>query len=353
MSDPLTWSIDLGRWAGTRVRVHWFLLIFAAGKLLGAAWEKQKPGLAALVVLAWLGVLALSLAWKIAAQLVMGVHLGYERDEVRVWPLGDLGRPGLSADERSPEAIWGIVAGLLANAAVAASAYVGLRMAGATMMLNPFGDSETGGAPFLASGAAASAFTARWWVGQVGYVNWVLFLVNLLPALPLDGGRVFRPILAARSPDALIGPHTARALAIVLALVGLFRWLYLRRPGSGELFALALMIEWLVRLEARGQDEGGFFDDGVFGYDFSQGYTSLEGSAATVRPPRESALRRWRRKRADDRRRRREADEAAEESHMDELLAKIHRDGRGSLSDEEERFLVRLSTRYKKRGQRM
>ena len=27
-------------------------------------------------------------------------------------------------------------------------------------------------------------------------------------------------------------------------------------------------------------EDGGFFDDGVFGYDFSEGYTSLEGSAA-------------------------------------------------------------------------
>lgn len=353
MSDPLTWSIDLGRWAGTRVRLHLFFLIFAVGKLLGAAWEKQAPGLAALVVLAWLGILACSLAWKFTAQFVMGYRLGYEREEVRVWPLGDLGRSGLTPDDRSIEAVWSVLSGMVANLAVAVSVYVGLRMAGSTMTLNPFGHSEFGGAPTLASGAAASAFTATWWIGEIGYVNWVLFLVNMIPALPLDGGRILRPILAARSPDALIGPWTARAIAIVLALVGLVRWLYLKRPGSGELFALALMIEWMVRLEARGYEDGGFFDDGVFGYDFSQGYTSLEGSAATVRPPRESALKRWRRKRADEKKRKQAAEDAAEESRMDDILAKIHESGRTSLSDEEERFLVRVSARYKKRGQRM
>ena len=37
-------------------------------------------------------------------------------------------------------------------------------------------------------------------------------------------------------------------------------------------------------------EDGGFFDDGVFGYDFSEGYTSLEGerrprSAPTARAP--------------------------------------------------------------------
>ena len=29
MSDPLTWSISIGRWAETRIRVHVFLLAFA------------------------------------------------------------------------------------------------------------------------------------------------------------------------------------------------------------------------------------------------------------------------------------------------------------------------------------
>jgi hypothetical protein len=58
-------------------------------------------------------------------------------------------------------------------------------------------------------------------------------------------------------------------------------------------------------------------------------------------------LRRWRR--SSDRRRRREAREAAEELRMDEILAKLHREGRAALSDEEQRFLVRLSARYKNR----
>ena len=74
-------------------------------------------------------------------------------------------------------------------------------------------------------------------------------------------------------------------------------------------------------------EDGGFFDDGVFGYDFSEGYTSLEGSAAKVRPYRESALKRWRRRRSDLRRQRRQAREAAEERRMDEILEKLHREG--------------------------
>jgi hypothetical protein len=49
------------------------------------------------------------------------------------------------------------------------------------------------------------------------------------------------------------------------------------------------------------------------------------------------------------RRRRREASEAADERRMDEILEKIHREGRTALSEEEQRFLVRVSVKYKKR----
>ena len=112
---------------------------------------------------------------------------------------------------------------------------------------------------------------------------------------------------------------------------------------------LALLIELLVRTESRMLEDGGYFEDGVFGYDFSEGYTSLENSAAKVRPYKESALRRWRRRRSDLRRQRRMIREAAEERRMDEILDKLHREGRASLTEEEHRFLVRVSTRYRNR----
>ena len=115
------------------------------------------------------------------------------------------------------------------------------------------------------------------------------------------------------------------------------------------LIAIAVVIEYMVRVEARMLEDGGFFDDGVFGYDFSEGYTSLEGGAAKVRPHRESALKRWRRRRSELRRQRRMAREAAEERRMDEILEKLHREGRAALTDEENRFLVRVSARFRNR----
>ena len=96
-------------------------------------------------------------------------------------------------------------------------------------------------------------------------------------------------------------------------------------------------------------EDGGYFEDGVFGYDFSEGYTSLESAAPKVRPFRESSLKRWRRRRSELRRQQRMIREAAEEKRMDEILEKLHREGRSALTAEEHRFLVRVSTRYRNR----
>jgi hypothetical protein len=217
---------------------------------------------------------------------------------------------------------------------------------------NPFGGPKDAGAPTLANGDAVRALSPIWIVGWFGYLNYVLTLANLIPALPFDGGRMLRAFLASTSVvpsrDTIAAPLTAKSFALILAAAGVI--LLMRSPSGGlTLILLALLIWYIVRAEARMLEDGGYFDDGVFGYDFSEGYTSLESSAAKVRPYRESAIKRWRRRRSELRRQRRLAREVAEERRMDEILDKLHREGRGALTDEEHRFLVRVSVRYRNR----
>jgi hypothetical protein len=188
-----------------------------------------------------------------------------------------------------------------------------------------------------------------WWLGWFGYLSWVLCLLNFIPALPLAGGRIFRALVGPgwESRDHAIVPHTARACAIVLGVVGIIRWIQPHKPGGVELIVLALIIDSIVRFEARWLEERGYYDETVFGYDFSQGYTSLEAQTPRVRPNRESALKRWRRKRSEQRRLRQAAKQAAELDRLDEILEKLHREGRDALTAEEQRFLHRVSSRLR------
>ncbi len=355
MSDPLTWSpIRLGRWFGTTVKVHIFLILFVVIELLMALLAtKAEDGLRHLPQTAcWLSLLILALVIHELGHALTAYWLDCDQEDVHLWPLGNLVGPSLSP--RSSEHFLVALAGPVTSGALFLGIAVGLNLfTGARFVWNPFGNPTDSGAPWLADNVPAAPLSPIWIIGWFGYLNYLLFLVNLLPALPFDGGRMFRAYLSSTAVvsarDNIYAPWTARATAAILFLTGLVRLVVKGRADGITVIMLALLIELLVRTESRMLEDGGYFEDGVFGYDFSEGYTSLENSAAKVRPYKESALRRWRRRRSDLRRQRRMIRKAAEERRMDEILDKLHRQGRASLTEEEHRFLVRVSTRYRNR----
>ena len=360
MIDFLSWSpISLGRWAGTQVRVHFLLILFIASKLLQVAMGPD-PRARFLSTLAWLSLLLLVLAIHELAHLAMAARFGIETDEVRIWPLGSMVGPTPSYRSQEPIAVG--LAGPAINLLMVVGSAIVLGMLDARFVWNPFGNPNDAGAPYLNALKPAqmvAPFRAAWWIGWFGYLNWVVLLANLLiPALPFDCGRVLRACVASSpmvgSKDTLLAPWLARSFALILFVGGMIR--LVGGQGGGEdgftLISLAVLIELMVRAEARTNEDGGFFDDGVFGYDFSEGYTSLEGSTAKVRPYKESALKRWRRRRSETRKLRRQVRETAEERRMDQILEKIHREGRSSLSDEENQFLIRASIKLRNRPKR-
>ena len=362
MSDPLSWSpISLGRWFGTSVRIHVTLIIFLIFPLLSAATSAVSKG--QLLPLAqtgcWLGLLLLSLALHELGHALIAAWLDCEQGEVNIWPLGSLVGPSYSV--RSSEGFLVAMAGLVTSGTIVLFVALWLNIfVGAQFAWNPFGNEAVvngvtihdSGAPKLADGTLAVPLSNVWVIGWFGYLNWVLLVANMIPALPFDAGRIVRAwpgsATVVPSRDSLVAPYLARGFALLIAIVGIVRLLRGYLDGM-TLIGLAILVEYLVRTEARLLEDGGYFDDGVFGYDFSEGYTSLESGAPKVRPYRESALKRWRRRRSDLRRQRREAREAAEERRMDEILEKLHREGRSALTDEENRFLVRVSARYRNR----
>ncbi len=349
MTDLFTWSIDLGRWAGTRVRVHVFLVIFV---VLGLLFSTTGESSRFLPTLAWSALFVLVLALHEFGHSVAAMWRQVDPEDVLLWPLGNLISPLRRRSQDDPIVLAG---GLMVNGTLAVATGVGLALCGARMMISPFGGLNDSGAPILmATGAPSTPLTALWYFGWFGWLNWVLFLVNLLPALPLDMGRILRATIAkpglGLSRDAMIGPWAAHTVAAVLVLAGVIRLLAFGRLDALTLVFLAVLIEGFVRIEARMMEDGSFFDEGVFGYDFSEGYTSLDSSTAKVRPYRESALKRWRRKRSEQRRYRRQAQFAAEERRLDEILDKIHQHGKASLTDEERGFLVRVSSRIRNRS---
>jgi hypothetical protein len=128
-------------------------------------------------------------------------------------------------------------------------------------------------------------------------------------------------------------PHDARLVPLWLPLI-----------------IMAIYLYFSARREAqRGDDEAG--DDDLFGYDFSQGYTSLERHTPPAQQAQPGLLRRWLEQRRQIRERRLRELEAEEERRVDEILIRIKESGRESLTSEEQLLLQRVSARYRSRLQ--
>jgi len=187
----------------------------------------------------------------------------------------------------------------------------------------------------------------------VFWVNWVLLLVNLLPILPLDGGRIVRIVLMARIHPELVD---RRAVQFSLFASGFLAFVGLFGDWSSVVFlgGFLLIVNLIQLFEDEATDKE---DDSFLGYDFSEGYTSLDRSA----PPQSAVqaadshrgwLVQWRERRRLQREQalRRQQEEA--ERQLDDLLAKVHANGISSLTSREQRLLRQVSDLLRERGKR-
>jgi Zn-dependent protease len=113
-------------------------------------------------------------------------------------------------------------------------------------------------------------------------LSYFILLINLLPIFPFDGGRIVQAWLWPRKGyqrSMEIATGTGMVGAILVGLCGLFMeqsWLLLMIAVFGY------MTCWQNRRMLREQGE---IDGGEFGYDFSQGYTSLNPEELRPRKP--------------------------------------------------------------------
>jgi len=104
-------------------------------------------------------------------------------------------------------------------------------------------------------------------------------------------------------------------------------------------------------------------DESFLGYDFSEGYTSLDRSVPDFSEPGESLeqddfartgiLDRWRSRREEGRLRRETAERERDEQQLDAILEKLHTQGREALNTSELHLLDRVSARFRQRNQRV
>ncbi len=345
MRDSSNWSLSLGRLAGVPVRLHVsvivgvLLAVYIGGR---ASPDHDYSGYGLLAGLVWFGSLIVHQMGHLIAAGRIGAHV----DRIVIGLLGDLAPATVPHEPRREMAI--ALSGPIANTIVLFIVTPALIVSNADlkdMLLSPLGP----------QGLLEPAEFWRILLKLTFWCNWLLLLINLLPALPLDVGRALycglKPALGDKGAIAAV----ARG-GLIVSVVGLTAWAILSQqdqkapvvPVWLPTSLLSLYLIFTARSEVARLDDDEH-DSDLLGYDFSQGYTSLEQTAESPRRREPNFIQRWLDKRRAEKRRRAREIEEEEERRVDEILARVKDVGVEALAPEERALLQRVSQRYRNR----
>ena len=238
----MTESLSLGRIFGIRVGLNWSLLVviaLIAWTLATGSFPSSAPGygagaywiaglVAAVVFLA--SLLAHELAHSIVAQ-----RRGVRVDGITLWLFGGVSRLSGEANSARAETLITVVGPLTS-----------LVLGGLFLLA---------GAGLAGAGASKLVVATVNWIGAI---NLTLGIFNLLPAFPLDGGRILRALIWARSGDRIratsIAARVGMGFALLLIALGIISFLL-----SGNVIGGLWMVflGWFLLGAARSEESSG------------------------------------------------------------------------------------------------
>lgn len=201
----MKWQWKLGRFAGIDVYVHaTFLLLI--GWVGYSHWLEHQSWGEVLNGIFFILALFLCVVLHEYGHALTARRYGIKTRDITLYPIG-----GVARLERMPdkpiEELWVALMGPAVNVVIAAVLFAYLFV---TNSLVPVTDLT------VASGSFLERLMA---------VNISLVLFNLIPAFPMDGGRVLRALLAMRMEyvqATQIAANVGQGLAFLLGLIGLF-----------------------------------------------------------------------------------------------------------------------------------
>ena len=229
-------SYKIARIAGIPIRIHISFLIvlplfaYIFGSVFRQAAEVAGVPPQGLAVSAWLWGLALALALFAAvlvhelAHSLYAIRKGGEVREITLLMLGGVSQLTKMPDGPKREAIMAFVGPLTS-----------LIIGGLCLAI------------YVAIGGLGS-FNARFALFYLGYLNIFLGVFNLLPAFPMDGGRILRALLTGplgRLRATRVAAAIGKGFAILLGLLGLL---------SLNIFVLLVALFVYVGAQAEAQD---------------------------------------------------------------------------------------------------
>lgn len=367
MRDQTDWSFSIGTWFGVPIRIHMFVLLFAVLSI-SLAWQFDGPG--GSVVSPAALPFAIGLAWLVAlvlhevGHILASAHLGGEIRSATVLPWG-------SDFEASNGPGWSRVfiylAGPAANLFVAAFLTAILIAFRKEAPISPGFFNLLAPEQLLLNNNTLDDF-----VRLVIYANWLMAMLNLVPAFLFDGGFICFSLMQSawplRSTEKLI-LHCSlitQVFAVMLfaaAIVSqagantevLPAWLGLSLFSVVLLFASRTFPPQLKGASASPSAHDSSFrtspNEEVYLSENSERFMEIMSfdDDGEVELEDEESLSRWLKERQLERVEQARENEANEEKLADQILEKVHRSGIDSLTTEEKAVLQRVSVRFRNR----
>lgn len=215
----MRWSWKLGEVAGIGIFVHATFFIVIGWIALSHWRQGQNVGAISAGVLFILALFGCVLLHELGHALTAKKY-GIKTRDITLLPIGGVARLERMPDDPKQE-LWVALAGPAVNVAIAVVLFVWLEFTGD---LRPLDQLSLENASF---------------VERLMWVNVVLVLFNMLPAFPMDGGRVLRAVLATRMDyvrATQIAAYLGQAMALLFGFLAFF--------GNPFLLFIALFV-WI------------------------------------------------------------------------------------------------------------
>jgi len=201
----MKWSWKIGTFAGIGVYIHaTFLLLI--GWVGVSHWVRERSVASVIAGVGFILALFACVVLHEYGHALTARRYGIPTRDITLYPIGGVARLERMPDNPAQE-LWVALAGPAVNVVIAALLFAYLFATGTLV-------------PLASMGVAHGSFLERLMV-----VNVTLVLFNLIPAFPMDGGRVLRALLAMRleyTRATQIAASVGQALAMVFGFIGLF-----------------------------------------------------------------------------------------------------------------------------------
>ncbi|WP_193213518.1 site-2 protease family protein [Luteolibacter marinus] len=201
----MKWSLRLGSYAGIGVYLHWTFALLI-GWIFMMHLNAGQTVVQALAGVGFVVVLFACILLHEFGHALTARRYGVKTRDITLLPIG-----GVARLERIPEKpmqeFWVAIAGPAVNVVIAAILFIVI----------------------LSLDRANQLLQVEWFQGrflvQLMWVNLLIVVFNLLPAFPMDGGRVLRALLSARigrHRATMVAANIGQGMAILFGIIGFF-----------------------------------------------------------------------------------------------------------------------------------